>query len=127
MQAQPQGVCAAPPLTRNPFRVWKGHAMETMEAAAAMIGRVEVACVGGSRHGSGGDGGGHRRRQRRRSEWIGGVFMAVLRLPVVGLTTLLSMVVMGALVVAFEAFEVLDGSMEACLVVVHGEPCFHVV
>ena len=34
----------------------------------------------------------------------GGVFMAVLRLPVVGLTTLLSMVVLGALVVAFEAW-----------------------
>ena len=32
--------------------------------------------------------------------------MAVLRLPVVGLTTLLSMVVLGALVVAFEAFGV---------------------
>jgi len=53
--------------------------------------------------------------------------MAVLRLPVVGLTTLLSMVVMDALVVAFEAFEVLDGGMEACLVVVYGEPRFHVV
>ena len=38
MQAQPQGVCAAPPLTRNPSRVWKAHAMETMEAAAAMVG-----------------------------------------------------------------------------------------
>jgi len=76
------------------------------------------------------DGGsrGHRRRRRRhRSEWIGGVFMAVLRLPVVGHTALLSMVVMGALVVAFEAFEVLDGDMEACLVVVHGDPRFHVV
>jgi len=70
---------------------------------------------------------GHRRRRRRRSEWIGGVFMAVLRLPVVGHTALLSMVVMGALVVAFEAFEVLDGGMEACLVVLHGEPHFHVV
>ena len=32
--------------------------------------------------------------------------MAVLRLPVVGLTALLSMVVLGALVVAFEAFGV---------------------
>ena len=53
--------------------------------------------------------------------------MAVLRLPVVGHTALLSMVVMGALVVAFEAFEVLDGDMEACLVVVHGDPRFHVV
>ena len=38
MQAQPQGVCAAPPLTRNPSRVWKAHAMETMEAVAAMVG-----------------------------------------------------------------------------------------
>ena len=54
MQAQPQGVCAAPPLTRNPSRVWKAHAMETMEAAAAWLVRVEVACVGGGRHGSGG-------------------------------------------------------------------------
>ena len=36
--AQPQGVCAAPPLTRNPSRVWKAHATETMEAAAAMVG-----------------------------------------------------------------------------------------
>ena len=45
----------------------------------------------------------------------------------VGHTALLSMVVMGALVVAFEAFEVLDGGMEACLVVLHGEPHFHVV
>ena len=32
--------------------------------------------------------------------------MAIVRLPVVGLTTLLSMVVLGALVVAFEAFGV---------------------
>jgi len=86
-----------------------------------------VACVGGSRHGSGGDGGGHRRRRRRRSEWIGGVFMTVLWLSVVGFTTLMSMVFMDALVVACEAFEVLDGGMEACLVVVHGEPRFHVV
>ena len=86
-----------------------------------------MACVGGSRHRSGGDGGGHRRQWQHRSEWIGGVFMAILRLPVVGLMTLLSMVVMGALVVAFEAFEVLDGGMEACLVVVYGEPRFHVV
>ena len=38
MQAQLQGVCAAPPLTRNPSRVWKTHAMKTMEAAAAMVG-----------------------------------------------------------------------------------------
>ena len=40
MQAQPQGVCAAPPLTRNPSRVWKAHVMEIMEAAAAMVGEV---------------------------------------------------------------------------------------
>ena len=38
MQAQPQGVCAAPPLTRNLSKVWKAHAMETMEVAAAMVG-----------------------------------------------------------------------------------------
>jgi len=25
VQVQPQGVCAAPPLTRNPYRVWKAH------------------------------------------------------------------------------------------------------
>jgi len=31
-------VCAAPPLTRNPSRIWKAHVMETMEAAAAMVG-----------------------------------------------------------------------------------------
>jgi len=40
VQAQPQGVCAAPPLTRNPSRVWKALAMETMEVAAAMVGEV---------------------------------------------------------------------------------------
>ena len=49
-------------------------------------------------------GGGCHRRQWRRSELKSGVFMAVLRLPVVGLKTLLSMVVLGALVVAFEAW-----------------------
>jgi len=38
VQAQPQGVCATPPLTRNPSRVWKAHAIETMEAATAMVG-----------------------------------------------------------------------------------------
>ena len=38
MQAQTQGVCAAPPLTKNPSRVWKAHAVETMEAATAMVG-----------------------------------------------------------------------------------------
>jgi len=38
VQAQPQGVCAAPPLTINLSRVWKAHAIETMEAAAAMFG-----------------------------------------------------------------------------------------
>ena len=48
---------------------------------------------------NGGGGGGYQRRRRRRSEWIGDVFMAVLRLPVVGLTALLSMVVLDALVV----------------------------
>ena len=31
-------MCAAPPLTRNPSRVWKAHAMETKEAATAMVG-----------------------------------------------------------------------------------------
>ena len=35
---QAQGVCVAPPLTRNPSRVWKAHVMETMEAAAGMVG-----------------------------------------------------------------------------------------
>ena len=53
--------------------------------------------------------------------------MTVLWLSVVGFTTLMSMVFMDALVVACEAFEVLDGGMEACLVVLHGEPHFHVV
>jgi len=38
VQAQTQGVCAAPPLTKNPSRVWKAHAVETMEAATAMVG-----------------------------------------------------------------------------------------
>jgi len=54
VQAQPHGVCAASPLTRNPSRVWKTHAMETMEAAAAMVGEGR---------------GGLRRRWPPRERW----------------------------------------------------------
>ena len=54
MQARIQAVCAAPPLTSNPSRVWKAHAMETMETAAAMVGEGR---------------GGLRRRWPPRERW----------------------------------------------------------
>ena len=38
MQARIQGVCAAPPLTRNPSRVWEITYYGDMEAAATMVG-----------------------------------------------------------------------------------------
>jgi len=62
---QAQEVCAAPSLTRNPYRVWKAHAMETKEAVAAMVGEGRGGLRCGDCHWSDGDGGGHQRRRQR--------------------------------------------------------------
>jgi len=80
--------CRKHPTNHEPSRVRRWRHETLLLAAATMVDEGRGSGVGGGR----------LRRRRRHSEWIGGVFMTVLRLPAVGLTALLSLVVFDALV-----------------------------